>query len=306
MIDLENFVDKINSFIFYLDDIEGNRFFRQIQKENVSQIIQDDEKQKAFIALQFLIIPFLSTKEICYLIKNNLNIGLRLDDVDLAERITKKLISLDIIDRDNCKKAIKEAVMNNQEKITTEIFIENMKKIQFAGDWVKDYLSNAGGEADNALEEVRYFYKPYFLRFSDDEKNILKRLFKLYKFLNTSSMTPLGFEDDILLKTEDGKIITTNKGQVVILVDYNKQTKSKEAINLQNNVNNQTMGEKTDISINNFTQNKQQNNASLENMAVQEEKERENKIDELAAMAGRFPVGSLERKAIEEELKKYK
>lgn len=274
MIDINNFTKQVDELIFYLDGINGNRLFKLIKKEELAVIEQDEEKMEAYLALQFLIIPFLPTKKIAVLLKENLSVGLKIEDIDLTERITKKLIELDLSDRDNCKKELKIALINSQEELIGTVTAGPNKKIRTVADWIKDYVSQVGGGNKTVLNEAQYFYqKPYFVKLKGSKKDLLKKLFSLYKFLDISSLTPEGFEDDLLLEDEQGRLITTNKGKVVVLYDSKKNLKKPIVKASQSKVNN------------------------IFN-------EKEIQVNELKQLAANYPPGSFERKAVEEEMGK--
>jgi len=178
---------------------------------------------------------------------------------------------MDLSDRDNCKGAFKKALLDNQEIITGEKNVGG-KKIKTAADWLKDYLSKVGLRAVKSLEHAKYFSEQgYVVNLDEDDKNILRKIVDLYKFLNTSSLTPEGFEDDVLLKDEWGRLITTNKGKVVVLYDPKKAE------------------EKVSVKV--------PQKAVSRNLS-----EREKQINELKTLAAQYPAGSFERKAIEEEI----
>lgn len=274
MQNLDNFTKQVDELIFYLDGINGNRLFKLIKKEELTVIEQDEEKMGAYLALQFLIIPFLPTKKIASLLKEKLSAGLNIDDIDLTERIAKKLLDLDLSDRDNCKKELKTALINSSEELIGQVTIEPNKKIRTVADWIKDYVSQVGKGNKTALNEAQYFYqKSYFVKLKESNKNLLKKLFSLYKFLDTSSLTPEGFEDDLLLEDEQGRLITTNKGKVVVLYDPKKNIKKPIIKAPQSKINN-----------------------------IFNEKEAQ--VNELKQLAAGYPPGSLERKAVEEEMGK--
>jgi len=273
MIDINNFTKQVDELIFYLDGVNGNRLFKSLKKEDVAAIEHDEENMGAYLALQFLIIPFLSTKEISGLLKENLSAGLMIEDIDLAERITKKLLDLDLGDRDNCKKELKTALINSEERLMGAVTIGSNKKIITVADWIKDYVGQMGSGSKTTLNEAQYFYqKPYFVKLKEKEKLVLKKLFALYKFLDISSLTPEGFEDDLLLEDEQGRLITTSKGKVIVLYDPKKSQKKtavKQSTKLGRGIS-----------------------------------EKEMQISEFKNLAAKYPAGSFERKAVEEEIMK--
>jgi len=162
MLDLTNFKNIVSDLVYYLDDINGNRLYRKLKNDDIKEVEQDQEKMGAFLALEFLVIPFLSTKEITSLLKYNLSAGLMIDDIDITERIAKGLIDLNLGDRDNCKKELKNALVSSQEKLTDTVVAQN-KKLSTVADWIRDYVSQIGSKSKTVLHEAQYFYqKSYF------------------------------------------------------------------------------------------------------------------------------------------------
>lgn len=276
--DKKVFLKQIDEMIFYLDDVTGGKLYRELSAEDKRIIDKDEELRGAFLALRFLIIPFLSTREIADLLTEHLTAGLMIEEIDLDERIRKKLIFSDLSDRDNCKNALKKALLENEEIITDETEVSG-KKIKTTADWLKDYLSQVGLKKAGSLERAKYFSeKNYVFNLNEDDKKILRKIIDLYKFLNTSSLTPEGFEDDLILKDKDNRVLTTNKGKIVVLYDPKKNIKPAAT---------------------NFSADKPVIKVPGENNY-----NGANDMAELKNLAAGYPAGSLERKAVEEEIKK--
>jgi hypothetical protein len=274
MINLNNFTEQVKELIFYLDEDGGRKLLQQITDDDKLLIQGDNEAGTAFIELQFLIIPFLSTHKIAKLLGEHLSVGLRISDIDLSERIKRKLVFLYISDRDNCKKELKGAIINSKEIITQVVEVGKEKKLNTVVSWIKDYLANVRGKKQYTLALAQYYQRLYFLKLSEGERNVVKKLFLLYRFLSASSFTPEGYEDDLLMKTEDGRLVTTNKGQVVVLYDPKK------------------------------TGSEQITRPKARTVSGPPKMEEEGGLEELREMANQYPAGSLERKVIDEEIKK--
>lgn len=223
MIDPKIFHQQISDFIYYLDDTSANKFFRSLKKEERDQIFSDDVLNEDFIRLQFLLVPFLREKEATDLIRSSLRAGLYLEEIDLAERFKKRLSFLDIKERDSAKEALKTALLANKEDVVKKIQTPEAKTIASVGEWIKDYTAFNSGAKD-ALQRAQYFNERS-KGLSASEKSILKKLFSLYEYINSSSETPAGFEDDLVLKDETGKITTTKDGAVIVLYDPSKEKK---------------------------------------------------------------------------------
>ncbi|RLC37739.1 hypothetical protein DRH27_03635 [Candidatus Falkowbacteria bacterium] len=304
MEEINNFTKKVEELVYYLDDVSGNKLYRIAKKEYNKLIQENPANEEAFIALQFLIIPFLSTNEIADLIKNSLFLGLSVNDIDIVERINKKLLFMDFEDRDGVKNNIKNALVENQEQITDTIKTENGKEIKTMADWLGDYLSSTGKEIGSSIGEAKYFNNSYFKKIKPDEKILLKKLFNFYLFLNISSSTPEGFEDDILLRTEDDKLITTNKGNVVVLYDYRT---GQGAVKLKPKARKVSGPPKTEeeLNIDELKAEEERYAAGgIERLALEEEVGKKKKIEDLKIEANKYRDGSLEKKALLEEIKK--
>ncbi len=273
MLKIDELKKQIDEMVFYLDDVKGYGLFKKLRRENKELMESSEAVRNSFLVLQFLAIPHLSTREIAALLREHLTIGLNLEEIDLTERIKNKLILLDIADRDNFKQALKSALIANSEEIISEVKVNDGKTIRTVADWIKDYISNLQKQRGSALERAQYFYQqPYIVKLSDTDKNVLKKLFFLYQFLNTSSLASDGFEDDLLMRTEDGRLVTTNKGQIVTLYDFNK----KQALKTKSY---QTPEAKS---------------------------EGKSELQMLRNFSAQYPIGSLERRAVEEEMEKLR
>ena len=153
------------------------------------------------------------------------------------------------------------------------------------------------------LFKAEYFYqKSYFTKLPEDEKLVLRKLFALYNFLNTSSMTPEGFEDDLLLMNEQGQLITTNKGKVVVLYDTKSKGTAKGRPKARTVGLPKTEEEKEIDELK--MEEKKYPAGGLEQRAIEEEVEKKKKIEDIKAMAGKFKPNSLEYKAMMEEIEK--
>lgn len=300
MTDINTLPKKVDELIFYLDDISGKKLFREIKQNDFQSVNRDQEKKAAFMALQFLIIPFLSISEVGELFKNNLFIGLSIDDMDLSERVKKNLVMFDVEDRDKKKEELKKYLLNNREQITDDV---NTGKVSLStvSDWIKDYTTVAGEGKITSLNEANYYQKTYFKNLEADDKKMLKKLFALYRYLATSSLEPEGFEDDLLLRTEDGKMVTTEKGKVVVLHDPKKVSFSQKNIPVKPLTPPKTLDEKEIDELK--REEEKYAKGSLEREAIEEAIKQKKEIERMEYLVNKYPEGSLERRALEEEIK---
>jgi len=279
MINLLELKSRIDDLIEHLDDSEGYKLYSIIKNsEDLKLIQQDVDFNKYYLLLQFLIIPYLEINEIAELLKKDISIALNDNNFDLFAVVKRRLIYVDISERDECKKELKSALIDNGVIITQTVVSSSGGKLNTVNDWIKDFISSVNQKGSNSLAQAQYYQRPYYLKLSEIEKNKLRRLFQLYRYLSLSSLTPDGFEDDMLFQTKDGQLVTSNKSKIVVLYD----PRGKDMMSSRTHRNYPEV--------------------------VIKKKSRENettkKLVELEEIAAQFPAGSLERKAIEEEMKK--
>jgi len=304
MIDNGNFGQQVKELIFYLDDVEGNKLYKQIKKTGQGKFENNPEIRESFLTLQFLIIPYLEIEHIASLFKNDLYIGLGIEDLDLSERINKKLMLINLEERDGYKRQLRQALLDSKEKITAIVEISKDKKLSTASSWLNDYISSIN-PAEKGLGRAKYFFeKTYYRNLSSEEKERLNNIFSLYEFLSRSSLSPLGFEDDMLLKTEDGKLITTNKGEVIVLHDY----KTGESFRPEESKVRRVSGPprtQEEKNIDKLIKHKQEiKEQPFASKVIDEEINNRKRIEELKIMANKYKDNSLQKRAIEEEIRK--
>ena len=309
MLNLDNFHQQVADFIYYLDDNTANKFFKSLKKEDLDLINSNESAQTDFLEMKFLLIPFLSDNELSTLFKRNIKLGLSIDDIDIPERIKKRLIFSSIEYRDEIKKSLKSDLLSNQEIITKKALGE--KNLTRISDWLKDYIIFSNDEK-NALKKAQYFNK-FLVSLSDGEKIILKKLFDIYNFLDVSSKSPEGFEDDLLLKDELGRIVTTHNGSVVVLYDpknINKLNKKQADDGGKNGIeNNDVLADKKLPNIESLDA--LEASAAPKKSIISETPTPPQKINiprttELEEILASYSASSLEYKAISQEIMRLK
>lgn len=338
MTDLNNLKKEIEEWIWYLDDAPANKAYLQLSKEEMDDIERDPELEQVLTAWRFLIIPFLDKQDVVELLQNHTIYGLHISELDVKERVYKWMLFKDLSSRDEAKAMFKNALLSCQNNITGPVNADQNRRLSTVSDWLKDFMANTGNRAGTALEQASYFFqRSYFTRLEPNTKEMLRKLFELFKYLSASSSSPEGFEDDLLMVTDD-KLVTTNKGDVIVLYDYSKEKKtantvsmntatmsasgspvpdsrqtnqfmnitptSNISVRLENNQAGQinpitSQSPAPSVPMSNLSSNKQVTPISLNS-----NQPNLNRRQQLQALAAQYPAGSLERKAIEEELRK--
>lgn len=240
--------------------------------------------KKITIRMKFVALPLLSNKDVLDLLGNYFTWQFKIIDYNLEEKFKYKIINIIVIEeRDELKNQLKKILLNSSEIIT------GTTKIKSISEWITDYNSKLGiGRADN-LKRTQYFIDLEKIpKINKRDIKKLKILFDFYEKLKLSSFDAEGFDEEIPIKIKD-KLYIYRKG-VLESVDFENETdKTKEK---DGNTGIETKKH------NDFK------SGGLEDMVLEEEKILNKEIEGLKIMAGRYKVGSLERTAIEEEIKR--
>ena len=231
------------------------------------------EYKKIIIRLKWQILPMLTDDEVMDLFRNHFSQIYKMPDYDFGQKLKAFLLGFIVFqDRDNFKKDLRQALLNNQEKLTgKKIIINNQEKIPTVGNWILEYNSNLGsGEVDN-IKRIRYFTNSKNIKNLDEkEKARVKTLLDLYERLKLSSFTLEGLEEDIPVD-EPGHIGIIRNG---VFEPFREENIDYQPVKVQ--------------------------------AATVVKSGQENNLEELKQMAAGYPAGSLERKAVEEEIDKLK
>ncbi|PIR92778.1 hypothetical protein COT99_04330 [Candidatus Falkowbacteria bacterium CG10_big_fil_rev_8_21_14_0_10_43_10] len=234
---------------------------------------QEDEAEREFyhrimIKAKFIALPLLDNADALDLLKNYFLWQFRIPDYDVISKINSKLAAIIIMEeRDLYKEELRKALMNNGEMISNTASIRKIR------DWIKDYTAQVGpGPADN-VERRQYFTDLTKNKEIDEtHRRQLELLLTLYELLKYPSSTPLGHEEAYIFDI-GGQRQIFNRGQLVDLKIADKEEYERVAGILN---------------------------------SMKEETGMEDTLKELKDLAGQYPAGSLERRAVEEEIRKIK
>ncbi|MBU0721927.1 hypothetical protein KKA93_00505 [Patescibacteria group bacterium] len=285
---IENLNDPI--FVNKLDEkVNKIEFFNDTKQalsssKNLEKLLFKNEKSirdaeilktiKIIIArLKFILFNTLSENEILDIFEKYLAVGVKMAYLDLGEILKMRISFIPIDKRNEFKEKIKKVILNNQEDITEKFIIDNQAKIiPTISAWLKLYNKELGTEQVNNLEQNKFYINnPNFNRLSDLEKLEVKELFNMYEYLKRSSMTIEGNEDDTIITDIDGRDYWFKEGRFI------KLDKT-----VSDNVNNTKVQIVKDNKLENTNQDR----------------------NELTQLASQYSPNSLERKAIEEEIKR--
>lgn len=273
-------IEKKIKFFNEFGDAKGAYFYRKdlenfIEKENFKEINPPLYRQYAHesIKLKFLSLNFIDDwDEMMEFIKNNFNVIYEIENYNLWEKIKVNLSAIsngDVLNE--IKEKFKKSLLECPQIIINKKRYVNYQNIPFSvADWLKDYNKNLGISKIDSLKRSQYLTNSENIKkLNDNDKNKLKILFDFYEKIKISSNAPEGY-----LKTSpiyvNNKFVNFSEGEVTEI--------TPDILNIVKSIK-----------------------ISEENINKEENSD---KLSELRAMAGQYPAGSLERKAVEEEMRK--
>ncbi|MFH1326416.1 MAG: hypothetical protein ABIH48_03025 [Candidatus Falkowbacteria bacterium] len=225
----------------------------------------------------------------------------QVEDTELISYYNTSLIRILLEDKDFVKK-LSNAFLENQEKLTYKEFVLDSKPTRpTVANWLKDFIQQNGSGIFDKLKLSNYLTSSKNVKLLDDgEKKLVKKLLLLYYnlafFPESMNEIKVGDWEIIPLEKEEvftkvkSKMPTPTAGQAPVaptnnqIVDYQaSENKDQKLEELEKKIKSQNM------------------KGEIEN----EEPEVESgELKELQEMAEQYKEGSLERKAVEEEIKK--
>ena len=250
--------------------------------DNLSELLsKEKEKQDPELYIKyehikvkygFVCLASLPEKEILGLLGSHLAVIWEIPGYDLWSNFKKHLIVYyDYKERDRIKNEVKNILIKNEAVITKTNLISDRKEIPGTlANWLKDYRSEVGAEPVDSLKFEQYFINSLNIKkLTQAEKDRLKSIIKFYERLKLSSNSPKGFEEKVPMEF-NGKLQIWSEGQL-------------------EDIDPAVVKVVEDLVAKGFFKDKN---------------EKPTDLNELKKMVASYPIGSFERKAIEEEIKK--
>lgn len=232
------------------------------------------------IKLRWLGLQIVKEERIIDLFQYNFTKIFGIPDFEIWERLKRVLVAIPYLPyRDEVKQKIRTALVKNNEKLTSQKFIINNEiKDATVANWLKDYQLQVGIGVADKLIKSQYLIKGENIKIlSIEEKEKVKTLLNIFEKIKLSSMTLEGLEEDVPIDEEYGK------GIIVEGVPYLYKKDELE-------------NKYSDIA---------QKIIELRDKKDANEIDRQipPELDSLKKEAAGYPINSLERKAIEEEIR---
>jgi len=269
------------TFDMFREAFDLSRFLETSSNENSDFRIKAPdfyhEYWKMIIKLKWVGLPIMREEAIIDLFQDNFTKIFGIENYDVWEKLKTVLIAIIVLeDRDSLKASIKNALMNNKERLTkNQITISNEEKEPTVGNWLTDYNSNLGQGAVDRLKLSQYMINGENIKKLDaGEKNKVKVLFKLFEKLKLSSRTLEGVEEEIPIDEDYGHGWIVNG----VPQPYKPSDEEEKLFDIASRV----LAERDGL---------------IKSSPVSPD------LQNLKQMLDQYPVGSIERRAVEEEIK---
>jgi len=224
------------------------------------------------VAVKYVILFDLEEKEIVQLIRENFDFVLNHPEYDLESKIRYKIRSInDLGQRDVFKGEIRQALLECNIKFSGgKITIGSLSQEATVANWLKDYYTKVGiGKADT-LKLNEYLLNNNVKPLSPEERIKLKSLLGFFENMKVSSVKFPMFDESFVAVLPSGEINLISYGRVEKI--------PPEVLKIYSEIEN-------------LTDQAERNAGGVG-------------LDDLKQLTNQYPAGSLERKAVEEELRK--
>lgn len=265
---LEKYQEYVDDFIEEIED-EKFKLLDQLIKKH-EELVNPEEEKNATI----------------YLFQNHLADILKEGSRGAVVNLNGGLVYL-LFNKEGFKEEINKILLSSQEKLTHKEFVLDAKAHSpTVANWLKDFIKQRGsGMFDNVALADFVTNSKNAKNLDEQEKKLVQKLLQLYrnlKFFPESMPTDTGEGWEII--PIDKEVETMQKARSVELPKI--EQKKQEAKSITNYPAKDDGAGKLQI--------------------ANKKREQEKKIEELKKIATQYPEGSLERKAVEEEMSKLK
>lgn len=221
--------------------------------------------------LKWVCLDFFTKEEILAMINNHFNLIFEVNDsYDIWQHTKRKLLQdLDYDKRNNLKLKIRKALKQNSSTIVKS------GKVNKVNEWIGKYIQRMGEGIVPKLKKLEFFQNSHsYQQLDEDDKKKIKILIDYYERLKLSSKSLAGVEEEIMVPEEESPSTYIKDGEIIAPLRDDKFSVVSRIISKESGINS--------IIKNNNTEN------------------------ELQKLVSQYPEGSLERKAVEEEIEKLK
>lgn len=310
---IENRKGNVGKYKSYIEKF--NNLIEENNLNNLADLAENfmesfDEKEEELVVLNFLERDLMSV----------------LSDKDIAgaQRINGSLIYLLINKKDSLSKFIR-AFLNNQEKASSKrILIDGKEQEPTIANWIKHFVKDSGSGMPGSIVLAKYLTSSSVIEFlNNDEKRIIKKIIKLYKNLvffpdsmanmamDNWEIIPVDRDSSFINETIKTKVDSKSKKEIKLKTeikpDAESEIKEEYKEKIKEEVESRTKPKAKSVLKKDEPKIKKEFKPEIK--AKPQIKEVEKSPEDLEktklqGMLAKYPKNSLERKAIESEIKK--
>lgn len=196
---------------------EVNKFLDQEGiKESDPQLF--DLYQNLLAKLKVFSINFFEEDDYFAVVKNNFEFAFEIPNYDFWEKIKLLLMLLyDFNERNELKNKFKKAVADCRRPLINRNNYSGQELPLAVGDWIRDFVVNLGADKIDPFKKQEYLANSKFLkalRKEDQEK--VRNLLNIYEKLNLPSTERDGMENSVPMEV-DKEVFVLDQGEVVNL-----------------------------------------------------------------------------------------
>jgi hypothetical protein len=266
-------IKNLENYRKYVDD-----FSNLIESHNVDELldfVDDLENKIDFKEEEELVVDFLG-KSITEVLKSQ--------DYSGPQKVNGSALYL-LINKPDCLNRFIKTFLSNQEKIgSKKIILDNREEEPTIANWIKHFIRENGNEIFGSIVLAKYLTSTFVnTLLNEEDKKILRKVLKLYRNL-------IFFPESMAnIPREDWEIFPVERDVIL----NNKIEKKKEENKQEKEIIKPKIEQKVEI-IKEVKKNKELDLPDLKNK----------ELKELEDLLIKYPEKSLERKAIENEIKK--
>ncbi|MDD4901705.1 MAG: hypothetical protein PHE24_01060 [Patescibacteria group bacterium] len=153
-----------------------------------------DFYRKALVKAQFIALPLLDNNVVIDLLKNHFVSQFEIDLYNLADKFRTKLIGIPVYeDRDALRREVGKIILASGQLLTG-----GATPPRTVGEWIKDYSAKLGVGRVDSLKRTQYFLDlGREKKLNEKDQGKLKILFDLYEETKLSSLDPFGYDYDV-------------------------------------------------------------------------------------------------------------
>lgn len=245
------------------------------------------ELQEVLAVLRWIALPLLSQKEVMETFRLHLAAAFSIPEFQLWEKTRAALTAVAFVEeRDEMKQEIRDSLVQSQVSLTAKKLLNG--EVPTVGNWIREYVSSVGNGRVDAIQQNQFFTKNKNVQvLAPALRERVRQFFLFWERLKLSSQRLEGFEETIPVQDGDRHgFIRDGK------ITYSTPAEEKEIEQLSR------IAEKVTTAAYGTPQLNTEDKDEVEKDGDSED------IQQLKTLAAQYPEGSLERRAIEEEINK--